>query len=105
MAALDIKRLHKLYRDIWDSREDECGNCVCYETGRELPFSFRQNTCCYHHVLPKNRYPEYAYEPWNIVILHPEIHELLEKNLERAPKVKELTQKLEEKYGYIRREV
>ena len=109
MATTDkqaaAQRMHNFFKRLWDQREDESGNCYCFETGRLLPFSYRQNTCCYYHVLPKNRYPEYALEDWNIVILHPEIHEKVEKDIDLCPKVKVLTQKLKEKYGNIRTEV
>lgn len=95
------KRMHNFFKRIWDTREDENGNCVCYETGRELPFSFRQNTCCYHHILPKSKYPQYALEEWNIVILHPEIHDQVEIDINKCPKVKNLTEKLKKQYGHI----
>ena len=94
--------MHNFFKRIWDEREDENGLCYCYETGRELPFSyFRQNTCCYHHLLAKNMYPEFAFESWNIVILHPDTHEQVEKDIDKCPRVKELTRKIKERYGTI----
>lgn len=89
------EKLHSFFKEVWDKREDETGSCYCYETGRELPgFIFRSNSTCYHHVLPKNKYPEFAFEEWNIVILHPKVHMQVESNLDKCPKVKELTKKL-----------
>ena len=96
-----IINMDDFFRSIWDKREDFDGNCYCYETGRELPFSFRQNRCCYHHVLAKSVYPEYKFEEWNIVILHPDTHTRLEGNLDFCPKVKALTEKLKKEYGHI----
>lgn len=94
------KRMHKFFKDLWDIQEDEQGSCYCYETGQELKgFIYRGNTCCYHHILPKNKYPEYAFEPWNIVILHPDVHTRVEGDLDKCSKVKLLTMKLKEKYG------
>jgi len=96
-----VNEMDEFFKTVWDQREDENGNCVCYETGRELPFSYRQNRCCYHHVLPKSVYPKYKFERWNIVILHPDVHTKVEGNLDLCPKVKQLTLKLKEKYGNI----
>ena len=93
------ERLHAYFRALWDNREDEEGYCYCFETNSRLPLSYRCNTCCYHHILPKSKYPQYEFESWNIVILHPDIHTRVEGNVDLCPKVAELTRKLKEKYG------
>lgn len=91
--------MHKFFKEVWDKREDENGDCYCYETGRQLPVShFRQNSCCYHHIIPKNKYPEFAFEEWNIVILHPDIHTQVEMDIDKCPRVKELTRKIKQEY-------
>lgn len=84
-----------LFREIWDEREDEEGYCYCYETGDPMHGSrFRNNSCCYHHLLPKGKYPEYALVKKNIVILHPDIHTLLESNIDKCPKTKKLMERI-----------
>lgn len=97
--AQRTERLHAYFRALWDEREDEEGFCFCFETNTYLPYSYRCNTCCYHHLLPKSKYPEYEFESWNIVILHPDVHNKVEGNLDSCPRVAELTRKLKEKYG------
>ncbi len=89
--AETTKKLHQLFREIWDEREDETGTCYCFESGRALPgYIFRGNSCCYDHVLEKNKraYPEYAMVKKNIVILHPDIHQKKTNDIEKCPKVK-----------------
>lgn len=93
------KQLHSLFREIWDECEDEYGICYCFETGKELSSSNRMLTTTYHHVLPKNLYKELTLVKENIVILHPDVHELAEKDLDNTPKVKKLQEILIEKYG------
>ncbi len=96
---LKAQEMHAFFKRVWDKSEDENGSCYCYETRRELSYKhFRQNTCCYHHILPKNRYPEYALEEWNIVILHPDVHEQVEKDISKCPRVEKLTKETEWKY-------
>lgn len=94
--------MHDFFRNVWDSREDENGDCYCYETGQQLPgYIYRSNTCCYHHILPKGKYPEYSLDEQNIVILHPDVHTQVESNIDKCPRVKELTDKIKRKYGCI----
>lgn len=86
------EQLHRLFREIWDEREDEAGNCYCFESGRILPgYIYRGNTCCYDHVLEKNEraYPQYAMVKKNIIIVHPEVHQQKGKNIDKCPKIKE----------------
>ena len=94
------KKLHDLFREIWDEREDERGYCYCYETNRELPgFTFRSNTCCFHHLLPKSKYPELEFCKENIVILHPDIHSQVEKDIKKCPKVEKLLNRVKEHFN------
>lgn len=97
------KELHQFFKKVWDKREDEDGNCYCYETGRQLPFShFRQNTCCYSHCFPKSKYPELEFEESNILIVHPDIHAQWESNPDKTPKMKKYFENLKEKLGNIK---
>ena len=93
------KKLHEFFLTIWDGKENEDGDCICYETGKILRrASFKGNSCTYHHILEKNIYPEYEFKEWNIVILHPEIHAQVHADIDRCPKIKELTEQLKKKY-------
>lgn len=92
-----MRELFDLYKEIWDEREDEEGIVHCYETGMPLHGStYRNNSCCYHHVLPKSKYPQFAEEKRNIIILHPDIHTKLESDIDKCPKVKRLKERLKE---------
>ena len=89
--AEETALMHRWFKEIWDEREDEVGNCYCFETGQVLPgYLFRSNTCCYDHVLDKSpsSYPEYTMVKKNIIIVHPEVHQQKGKNIEKCPKIK-----------------
>lgn len=93
----ETKRLHELFLEIWDEREDEGGFCYCFETGQALPGNtFRGDTRCYDHVLEKNRmaYPQYKFTKKNIVIIHPEVHFLKHQSIDNVPKIKKYKEKL-----------
>jgi hypothetical protein len=86
----DTQRMHQLFREIWDEREDEEGYCFCYETGQRMHGStFRSNTCVYDHVLEKSQWPEYKFCKKNIIIVHPDVHTLKGINIDNVPKIKE----------------
>jgi hypothetical protein len=85
----------QFYEQIWKERGH-----ICYETGKflgetpSLPISFYM-----HHLLEKRNYPQYRYEKWNIVMLHPDIHQQVEINPEKCTRTKALREELLEKYG------
>ena len=65
------KKMHELFRQIWDEREDEMGYCYCFETGVPMHGStYRSNTACFDHVLEKNdqAFPQYMMTKENIII-------------------------------------
>lgn len=85
----DSQRMYEWFREIWDEREDEEGNCYCFETGRAMHGSvYRSNTCVYDHVLEKESWPQYKMVKRNIVIIHPEIHNQKGMNIDKTPKIK-----------------
>jgi hypothetical protein len=81
--------LTEFYEELWAEREH-----YCFETGKWLgnKFDIRR----FHHVLHKSSYPQYAYSKWNVVILDSDVHELCHSDLDKCPKVKELTEHLRE---------
>lgn len=88
----------KLFLEIWDERADDNGNNFCFETGRLLKQEYyRNNSCCYHHCLFKEKYPEYRLLKENIVIIHPDVHEQVHVNVDKTPKVKKYTEELKNK--------
>lgn len=90
--AGETEKLHQLFRQIWDEREDEQGNCYCFETGRAMHGSvYRSNTACYDHVLEKGKaaYPQYKMTKKNIIIIMPAVHQQKSRNIDKTPKIKE----------------
>lgn len=86
------KKDHLFYQEIWEKRPH-----VCYESGQ--PLGEEALTVYFHHVLPKEKYEEYRYKEWNIVLLSFQVHSSIEVGgMDKAPKVKELYLELYEKY-------
>ncbi len=82
----------KFYLEIWIERDN-----VCYETGEHL--GNEPLMTMFHHVLLKSKYPQYRHKKWNIILLKPDIHNQVHLNIDKCPKVKELTERLKEEYG------
>lgn len=82
----------KFYLEIWIERDH-----VCFETGEYL--GEEPLMTMFHHVLEKSKYPEYRHDKWNIVLLKPEVHNQVHSNIDKTPKVKELTERLKEEKG------
>jgi len=80
------------YEEIWNEREH-----VCFETGK--PLTGEPLTLYFHHILPKAKYPLYALQKWNIVLLHPDAHSQVETFIDKCPRVKALTEHLKIVYG------
>jgi hypothetical protein len=92
----ETEKLHKWFLDIWDMTEDASGYCFCYETHEPMHRSiYRDNSCCYHHLLEKSKYPQYALEEWNLVIVLPRIHSQVHSNIDKTPRIKILTTELQ----------
>jgi hypothetical protein len=98
--AEETEELHKLFKALWDEREDEAGNCYCFETGAILHGAvYRSRSTCYHHVLEKGQgsYPEYKFLKENIIIVSPETHERVGKSIDNCPKIKAYRENLLQK--------
>lgn len=80
------------YFTIWQNRPH-----ICYETGKNL--GVKPLITMFHHVLPKQSYPEFRHCEWNIVLLHPDVHNQVETNIDKCPKVKKLTEELKQTHG------
>lgn len=89
--AAETLAMQRLFREIWDSEEDELGYCYCFESGKPMHYSeFRNNSCVYDHVLEKGKgsYPQYRMLKKNIIIIHPDIHTLKGRDIDKTPKIK-----------------
>lgn len=78
---------------IWDSLRRE--QRKCYETGEPI---YEPGTVNFHHVLPKEIYPQYQYSTWNIVLLSWQAHDQVRIDIDRLPKVKALYEALLQKH-------
>lgn len=102
LKAEGTRELHNWFLLLWDEREQESFGyppyVQCFETGRHLYRSiYRENTCCYSHLLPKSRYPELAMDKDNVVIVHPDVHADYEVDPEKTPRQKEQRDKIKRK--------
>ena len=66
--------------EIWKERIHESEVSGTY-LGKEALSTF------FHHILPKNKYPELAYEKSNIILLTLEEHTNVENDMYRYPEV------------------
>jgi len=69
------------YKEIWAASKHACQSC-----GVKLPKE--PLTLFFHHLLPKSIYPQFRHEPSNIAILCFECHSKCETNIDFAPKIK-----------------
>lgn len=61
------------YSEIWNERNHRCELSREY-LGNEIMTIF------FHHLLPKEQYPEYRHCKWNIIQITPQIHHQIERN-------------------------
>ena len=91
---MEKEKMFLFFIEIWEDTPQSMRKC--YETGRWLgnePLS-----TFFHHVLEKQTYPEFCLERWNIVLLHPDVHNQVHSNIDKTPKVKALKEELLEKW-------
>lgn len=93
-----IKR-RDLFIEIWEENEkiDSSGEpfVICFESGGRLYNRFyKENSCCYSHILEKSKYPQYDLVKKNIKIVHPDWHSVYESNREDAPNQNKLRKEL-----------
>lgn len=81
----DPEKMWAFFTSIWSRRPH-----YCEETGKWL--GKEPKWTMFHHLLEKSGYPQYQYEEWNIMLLHPDIHEDVHQKLVNLPNVKRLTE-------------
>ncbi len=71
----DKKALHELYLYIWEKRKVNGRN---YSEVSSKYLGKEPLSTYFHHILPKNRYPELIFEEQNIILLTFEEHQEVE---------------------------
>lgn len=94
--AIDYKLIDKFYKKFWDSQV----NKVCFETGEKL---YKFHKWHVHHLIPKKKRVDLAYNFDNCVLLtlemHSLFHSLSRKDLkEKMPKTYERLTQIEKMY-------
>lgn len=83
-----------LYSEFWEKKPR-----MSSISGNFLGGTF--STVYYHHILPKNIYPELTFKEDNIIILTWDEHQNVENSMYKYEKINQLRIKLLEKYGTI----
>ena len=92
--------MHQWFLYLFDMRKDENGYVKCFECGKPMhEDTYKEQTTCYSHILEKSKYPEYAGDPDNVVIVHPDCHHLYTMRPKKAINQYNLKLKLKEQYG------
>lgn len=87
-----IEKRNAFFESIWNERPHRCE-----VTGASLGKT--PNTMYFHHILPKNKYPQFAFDKDNIIILHPNIHASVELDMYKYPEINERRLALKVNYG------
>ena len=70
-----------MFTYIWENTKDK----RCLVSGAYLREFYGTNKWvnCFAHILPKGLYPKWKLNPFNIVLLHPDIHYLYDFGTEK----------------------
>lgn len=88
----NTKKLHLWFQKLWES-EPHYSEISGKWLGKE------NNTCFWHHLYPKSKYPEYALDRDNIIRLTADEHAECEANPIKYEIVVKKLEFLKEKYG------
>lgn len=90
-AGVKANQMHTFFLDIWKTRRhySELSNTYL---GKE-PLSI-----FFHHILPKEKYPQAAFDEENIILLTLDEHTNVESSMYRYPAINEKREKLLLKY-------
>lgn len=88
---LEVAKMYNLFKDIWDKRKHQSEISGTY-LGKE-PLSIY-----FHHILPKNKYPDAKHDEENIILMTAEEHDNVEIDMYRYEEVNNRREKLIEKY-------
>ena len=87
----DVLEMMFFFLKIWEKRPH-----VSEVSGN--PLGKEPLTVFFHHILPKNKYPEAMYDEENIILLTLDEHTNVEIDLQRYEIINELRKQLEIKY-------
>lgn len=94
--------MHLWFKYLFELRMNTKGFVNCYECGRPMHESvFKELTTCYSHILEKAKYEQFAGDPENVVIVHPDCHTLYTLKPEQAKRQYALLLKLREKHDIL----
>jgi hypothetical protein len=85
---------HLLFKQIWNERVHKSEISGIY-LGKE-PLSIY-----FHHILPKNKYPEIRMDKENIILLTVDEHANVESDIYRYEKINKIREKLKTKYNIL----
>ncbi len=72
-----INPLHEWFAYLFEEQMDKDGYVKCFECGNRMhQDTYKELSICYSHILPKSKYPDLAGDPDNVVIVHPDCHNL-----------------------------
>lgn len=83
--------LHKFFLQIWKKRQHLSENSGLPLVGEPLSVYF-------HHILPKNKYPEAEFDEENIILLTLNEHDQVESDMYRFEEVNKRRELLQKKY-------
>ena len=89
------KVLHELFMNIWKKRKHYSEVSGKYLGSEPLSIYF-------HHILPKNKYPELCLDEENIILLTLDEHSNVEMNMYRYQEINTRRDKLKLKYERIK---
>jgi 5-methylcytosine-specific restriction endonuclease McrA len=79
--------LHLWFMHLFEKRMDRKGFVRCFECDRPMHEDvYKEISACYSHLLSKKTHPEHAGNPDNVVIVHPDCHNLYERLPQKAKK-------------------
>lgn len=92
--------LHKWFTYLFDERKDKNGFVKCFECGKPMhEDTYKNMSICYSHILSKKKYPDLKGDPANLVIVHPNCHNLYTVSPLKASKQHNLYKILIENYN------
>lgn len=83
--------MHVFFKEIWKERKHYSELSGIY-LGAEAMSTF------FHHILPKEKYPESAYDKSNIILLTLDEHTNVENDIHRYEKINRIREELKLKY-------
>ena len=90
-CGIQRRDMKDFFKELWDQRKH-----VSEVSGTRL--GSEPLTIFFHHILPKEKYPQAAYDPENIIFLTWEEHDQVEMDIYRYEEVNKRRETLKTKY-------